>query len=511
MSYSDDESISSDMDEREFEIMDEFSEEYSDYLKKAVKDELLTRLKKTAWDRKYLMSFRNGTLNLKENNFTPKHNRYDYLTHGFNFNYDPVAKCPLWLNFLNETFENDQQVKQILRAAFRWTVSPKDISKPFLLELFFDLYGEKGCGKGTIQEVLTAVCGGDKARGIIRSTNIGNPTSRAALLGKKLAIDPDASGRMTDAGIFNSIVSNEPVEIKVLYINESFKRLGIVVWRNFNDQPSASGGGVEGMGRRMVTFRIKNRPTEPDPELKDKLLMEVSGIFQWCWSMSQEDMLETFKRRGEVKAISEASIENQLENQPVLRFLIDSFPDGDKAIKGSTLYESYKTWCNDEGCGVLSNAKFGKEAKKVKGLVLWEHTRYGSEYEIGPAKGFDLAGHFGIKNNVGLNPSQNQHRHINPSPQKTREVVVSQEVVKGMKGLSPIFNFEKEKDSTNRKKETGSTRQTHHSGQAPLKTVTEQVNEAWDKGHRTEDSIFKNSSGLTRNEVKRTLKRQGRI
>jgi SAM-dependent methyltransferase len=42
MSYSDDESISSDMDnEREFEIMDEFSEEYSDYLKKAVKDELL--------------------------------------------------------------------------------------------------------------------------------------------------------------------------------------------------------------------------------------------------------------------------------------------------------------------------------------------------------------------------------------------------------------------------------------------------------------------------------------
>ena len=42
MSYSDDESISSDMDdEREFEIMDEFSEEYREYLKKAVKDELL--------------------------------------------------------------------------------------------------------------------------------------------------------------------------------------------------------------------------------------------------------------------------------------------------------------------------------------------------------------------------------------------------------------------------------------------------------------------------------------
>jgi len=47
----------------------------------AVKDELLFRLKKTAWARKYLMSFKNGTLNLKENKFTQKHHRYDYLTH----------------------------------------------------------------------------------------------------------------------------------------------------------------------------------------------------------------------------------------------------------------------------------------------------------------------------------------------------------------------------------------------------------------------------------------------
>ena len=42
MSYSDEESVSSEIDdEREFEIMDKFSEEYKEYLKRAVKDELL--------------------------------------------------------------------------------------------------------------------------------------------------------------------------------------------------------------------------------------------------------------------------------------------------------------------------------------------------------------------------------------------------------------------------------------------------------------------------------------
>ena len=52
-----------------------------------------------------------------------------------------------------------------------------------------------------IQEVLTAVCGGDKARGLLRSTNITNPAARAPFLGKKLAIDQDASGVSLESAI----------------------------------------------------------------------------------------------------------------------------------------------------------------------------------------------------------------------------------------------------------------------------------------------------------------------
>tara|TARA_E500000331_G_C16843528_1_gene534573 strand:- start:159 stop:365 length:207 start_codon:yes stop_codon:yes gene_type:complete len=68
------------------------------------------------------------------------------------------------LNFLDETLEYDHQVIQILRAEFKWTVLPKDNSGHFKTEFFFDLFGEKGCGKRTIHAVLTVVCGGDDAR-----------------------------------------------------------------------------------------------------------------------------------------------------------------------------------------------------------------------------------------------------------------------------------------------------------------------------------------------------------
>ena len=47
--------------------------------------------------------------------------------------------------------------------------------------------------------------------------------------------------------------SNETVEVKKLYKDASSSRLGVVIWRFFNDTPSASGGGMEGMGRRIVT------------------------------------------------------------------------------------------------------------------------------------------------------------------------------------------------------------------------------------------------------------------
>ena len=74
---------------------------------------------------------------------------------------------------------------------------------------------------------------------------------------KKIVIIPDASGHIIDAWVLNSIITNEPVEVKKLYSNESSERLVVVYWRAFNDNPTASGGGVYALGRRIVTFKFE--------------------------------------------------------------------------------------------------------------------------------------------------------------------------------------------------------------------------------------------------------------
>ncbi len=54
---------------------------------------------------------------------------------------------------------------------------------------------------------------------------------------------------MKDPGIFNSLVTNETVEVHVFYKDRFAIRLGVVNWRFYNDPPTASGGGLEGMVR----------------------------------------------------------------------------------------------------------------------------------------------------------------------------------------------------------------------------------------------------------------------
>ena len=333
---------------------------------------------------------------------------------------------------MNESFESDKELIELLRAAFKWSLIPKDRKKAFEIDPFFDLFGRKGSGKGTLLEVLMAVVGGEGAYGIIRPNTLDKPTSRYSLVGKKIAIDPDSSGHIKNVGIFNSIVTNEPVEVKKLFLNEFFARLGVVVWRAFNDNPSASGGGLEGMGRRIVTFEFKRISSNPDPTLKTKLLEEVAGIFQWCWSMSKEDVIETFKNRGNIESVANASIENLLDNNPHIRFLQENYFESFVEVNASDLYERYCEWCQEWNHGKLSQTKFGRELIKLHGLIEKDRNAAGFYYKIKAFKDFDLAVHFGMKNNAGLTMQKPSTMHPNPSCPNPSEAKGSQKAVHSM-------------------------------------------------------------------------------
>ena len=456
----------------------------------SVREELTYRIEHTEWNPNHLMSFKNGTFNVNTQKFNKTHNREDYLIHSFPFNYDDNAKCPTWIKFLNESFDNDQGKIELLRAAFKWSIFPKNNKRKHLLEFIFDLSGEKGTGKGTTLEVLTAIAGGDEAIGSLRTNSINKPTTLFGLIGKKIALDFDASGHVKDAGQLNQIISNEPVEVKKLYLNESTQRLCVVVWRAYNDNPTTSGGGVEGLGRRLITFRFKNIPKVPNTNLLDELLNEIEGIFWWCWSLDDNQMVQNLKNRGNIADVAEANIESLLENQPVIQFIYD-FADDVPITKNATeLYTQFKSWCDDNGKHFMTQTRFGNEMKKMKAFVPKKKGVNGMEYKICKKSEIDLARHFGFGSNAELNPSTCKVDQPNPSSSNSPNGKEKEKLMNTLNSSNKKNSFKNKKDSIYIEKEKEETLQTV---QPSIIDTPVPTGSAWDTNSDDDDEYWPKS------------------
>ena len=464
----------------------------------AIKNELIARLEQSDWDNPNVMAFSNGTL--RNGVFTAGHSRRDHQTFCFPFPYDSGAKCPLWHKFINHALKGQADSINLLRAAIHWSLSAKDPDNAFPHELVFDVIGEKGQGKGTLMEVLMELSGGSHGVGLLKSSTFSNANALHSLVGKRIGIDPDASGRISDPGVFNSIASNEPVEVKRLYQDTTWARLGIVIWRFFNDTPGASGGGLEGMGRRIVTFRFDNPVDKPDTELKSKLTGEAAGIFYWAWSLGAEAASEALSQRGKVKAVVDASIDSALERDHTLRFVISKYPDGMATTMAATFYSQYCEWMKQEGHQPVSKTKFGRDVKKVP-WVESSTTRHGTTYELTAYTHHGLATHIGIAlkdSDCGdSDPPQQATDHTNPTSAKPSAVKASSNCVVSEVGSSSKKKREEKEciDSSNSSRKKNFCNQvttpTNPPSQADLNLgIHFNVGSAHDVGETTDDPYW---------------------
>lgn len=376
-----------------------------------------------AWNRPHLTAFSNGTMDEAAGRFIPGHRREDHLTVAFPFPWDPTATCSRWGRFLDEALSSDYQMIQLIQAAFRWSLMPKDIEATFPIELMFDITGRRGAGKSTLVEVLAGLAG-PSGYGIFRSGMIDKPEAIWSLLGKRVGIEFDAGGHVGNPGVLSSIISNEPVLTKRLYSNESAARIGIVLWRVHNDAPSIGSGGAEGLSRRLLSIPFSSSPAQRDLMLKATLLSELAGIYQWVRSMGWDEMVTTLAGAMAVSAVKESSTEALLERNPRLQWLIDEFPRGSEAhsvvsssyqpegdpvathgwVRVPDLYTLWRVWADANGHKAGSSSWLGRELAKISGVES-RQARFGSvagekarerRWRIPPMADFDAEATLGL-------------------------------------------------------------------------------------------------------------------
>lgn len=279
------------------------------------------------------------------------------------YEFDPEAKCPIWMAFLEKNLEGDQDRIDILQEWAGYTLLPDTSMQKFLF-----LEGEGSNGKSVYLAGLSAMLGEDNCSHIPLE-RFGERFERTETLGKLVNICADVGeiDKMAE-GLLKSFTSGDVMFFDRKGISglsaKPTARL-IIAGNNrphFSDKSS-------GVWRRMliVPWLREIQDEEKVYGMDDprwwEATGELPGIFLWALAG-----LHRLKKRREFSKseISQKNLqEYRDESNPARVFFREFLEASDtSAVQCSLVYELYQRWTDRHGRNPLSSESFGRELKR---------------------------------------------------------------------------------------------------------------------------------------------------
>jgi len=294
-----------------------------------------------------MLGVRNGVLDLHKASLIQP-NPSILISRQTNVSYNSDAKCPTWINFLNETFLNDQETIDYIQKALGYSLTG-DVSE----ELLHFCYGQGKNGKSVMANVIVKIMGS-----YVQTANFDLLASRymngatndiARLAGARLVMANETKDnqRMDDQKL-KALVSTEKITARYLY-SEYFEFYPTFkFWLRGNFKPIITDCSHGAWRRlRLIPFENNVPDEKTDPELEDKLMKEQEGIFAWmvegCLRWQKERLTPSAK-------IQAASRIYQDESDILGEFLEDYCEVGHGLMETqSNLYDAYKSYCTESG------------------------------------------------------------------------------------------------------------------------------------------------------------------
>lgn len=340
-------------------------------IKKLMRPEVLTSI---TFDRAPVINFVNGTLELETGLFR-EHSPDDYCSIQLPYPYLPEARAPRWEQFIDEITVHDEKRKENLQFIAGYT-----LFSDCRHEKIFALIGEGGNGKSLFTKILTQLFGPDNVRSI---TPIGLTEAfeaihlRNALLNIAGEIKSDLAN--TEERL-KQLASGEPIQAcykgkdNITFVS----RAKLIFCCNGQLRSSDTS---DGLSRRLVIIDFPCKFVEfPDPAdpyqrekdimLYDKLMLELSGIFNWAYRgyrdlLNFNSFTETDEHQQLMKAFRQAS-------NPIECFVDDLMDNPLRETSFPSMYRMYVAWCEDNGHKPMSSTRFHPEFKRCsKKLFSW--------------------------------------------------------------------------------------------------------------------------------------------
>jgi putative DNA primase/helicase len=320
---------------------------------------------------KYL-TLQNGLFDLDQG-ILVDHSPSIFTTNLLPYDYDPSAKCPLWLKYLDDVFMGNQDKIMIAQEAMGYVLLKK-IPTPAI----FFLLGTGSNGKSVFVNTITNLFGEENVSSISLS-RLSQEYYTLGIFGKMANISsetPHAKMISTDnvkaAVAGDWIIGRDPYKRPVKF--KPYAKHFIAM----NQQPTTDDN-THGWYRRIYILKFERtfRQEEMDVFLTDKLTGELSGIFNWAF--------EGYKRLKDKnyvlhngEALQEAKIDYQRGNSNAVSFILNKYIKVDSRAEYVLLKELYKQYCDycefNEESDILRKSDFKKTLSSM-GYIIDNSTK----------------------------------------------------------------------------------------------------------------------------------------
>jgi putative DNA primase/helicase len=305
---------------------------------------------------RHFLGCQNGVINLKKGQLFFAQPEM-LITKRVASTFDPKAKCPLWIDFLQGVTLQDVEMVDYLQRAVGYTLTG-DVGE----EVLHFAHGFGRNGKSVFANILAKLFADYAVTApadlLMRRDKAGPTNDIARLVGARLVMANETrNGQAMDDLTLKTLVSTERISARFLH-QEFFDFWPThKIWIRGNHKPLIRDE-TDGAWRRirLLPFELSIDEHSIDPKLDEKLQAELPGILAWA----VEGCIE-WQRRGlqPPQRIRAASNAYRKDCDFFGDFLDEGYVlDASARISQRQLWGAYRLWCEDNGFRSGSKKQF---------------------------------------------------------------------------------------------------------------------------------------------------------
>lgn len=279
-----------------------------------------------------------------------------------NAEFTEKVDCPRWELFLNQIFDGNEELIHYIQKAvgYSLTASIKE-------QVMFILFGNGRNGKSVFLDIVSQIMGsysmGMQADSLMvkKGGSNGHNEDIARLNGARMVTSSEPNeGVRLDEGLIKQLTGGDKVSASfkgghMFDYSPKYK-----IWLATNHKPIIRGND-DGIWRRLplIPFTVQIPLNKVDRSLKEKLMRELPGIFNWAVEGCLMWQREGLKPPAEIQ---KATMEYRQEMDVIGSFIEQCCETGPgNAIGATELFKAYDKWAREMNEHSFTQTQFGRK------------------------------------------------------------------------------------------------------------------------------------------------------